>query len=127
MPQDLDVDLFKPALLNLPQCRTDLDQMQNGRLAETIHDFRGPQGVVHQRAAPGAKFDEPDILRRVHLTPDGCHPQADQFAEHLADLGRGDEVAAGTQRIAIDVVAVLRMCQAEPHIFAKRHRSGDGN
>ena len=59
--------------------------------------------------------------------PNRSHPHADQLAEHLADLGRGDEVAAGADRIVGDVIAVLRMGQGEPHVIGKRHRSGDSD
>ncbi len=53
-----------------------------------------------------------------------ARPQPEQFAEHLADLGRGDEVAARAERIARDVVAVVRMGQAHRHELPDRDRSG---
>ena len=121
------VEPFEHALLHLLQRRTDLDQMHDQRVAKAGDDFRRPQRVVHQGAASGAELDDADIFRRAHLLPDRAHPQPDQLAEHLADLGRGDEIAAGAERIAIDVIAVLRMRQAQPHIFGNRHRSGDAD
>jgi hypothetical protein len=41
---------------------------------------------VHRLGAPGAD-------------PQVGEPQPDQLAEHLADLGRGDEVALGAERV----------------------------
>ena len=91
------------------------------------HRFCRAQRVDHHRSAPGAEFDQAHVFRRTHLLPDRRQPHADQFAEHLADLGRGDEIAAGADRVALDVIAVLRMGQAQPHVFGDRHRPGDAD
>ena len=101
--------------------------MQHDRLAETFHHARRPQRVEDQCAAPGPELDEADVFRRAHLPPDRGQPQSDQLAEHLADLGRGDEIAVAAERIAVDVVAVLGVGQAQPHIVGNGHRPGNGD
>src|SRR5262249_12652795 len=50
---------------------------------------------------------------------------AEELGEHLADLGRGGEVAGGAERIVGRIVAVLGMTEAELHVLRDRHRSGD--
>ena len=81
----------------------------------------GAQGIRHQGAAAGAKLDQQDRVGRALIAPDLGAPQADQFAEHLADFGRGDEVAARAERIAVHVVAMARVGQG----FG--HEVGDGD
>ena len=125
VPQHRHCQSFQPELLLLFQSRADLDEMQDDRSLKIFDDFRGPECVDHQRAMPRAKLDNAHVFRRAHLLPDRSHPQADQLAEHLADLRRGDEVAAGADRVVGDVIAVLRMGESEPHIIGKRHWSGD--
>ena len=44
-------------------------------------------------------------------------PGADDLAEHLADLRRGDEVAARAEGIARHVIAVRRIAEAVRHVF----------
>ena len=68
--------------------------------AEVRSDARRPQSVAHQRAAPGAKFDQPHRIGRAHRRPHFRRPEADQFAEHLADFGRRREIARRSERIA---------------------------
>ena len=41
-----------------------------------------------------------------HRVPYRCGPQAHQFAEHLADFGRGDEIAVPAEWIALQVITV---------------------
>ena len=54
--------------------------------------------------------------------PDLACPEPDQLAEHLADLGRGGEVALHPERIARHVIAVGRVPEAQTHVA--RHRDG---
>ena len=86
--------------------------------------FARAQRIEHHGAAAGTELDQAHVLRRAHQPPGRGRPQADQLAEHLADLGRGDEVAVGAERIAGDVVAVLRMGEAQRHVLRDRHRAG---
>ena len=51
------------------------------------------------------------------------HPDADQLAEHLADLRRGDEVAGCAERLARRVVAVVGIEQADRHVVGDRQRA----
>ena len=127
VPKHRHIQRLEPAPLLLFQSWTDLDQMQDNRGLKVFGDFSCAQRVDDQRAVPGPKLDDAHIFRRAHLSPDGDHPHADQLAEHLADLGRGDEIAGGADRIVRDVVTVLRMGQREPHVVGERHRPGDGD
>ena len=111
----------------LPQRRADLDQMQHDRVAETAHTLRRAQRVLHHGAAAGPELDDAQVFRRAHLLPDRRHPQPDHLAEHLADFRRGDEIAAGAERIAVGVIAVLAVGQAQRHVFGDRHRPGHGD
>src|SRR5205807_8551130 len=55
-------------------------------------------------AAAGPKFDQSQQRWRAHRLPHRGHPQPEQFAEHLAHLGRGREIALASQRIARNVI-----------------------
>jgi hypothetical protein len=110
--------------LLLPQYRVDLDQIHADRLIERRHDPQRAQRVRHHGAAAGSELDQPKRRGRTDHLPNRGSPQAEQLAEHLADLGGGDEVALAAERIARDIVAVLGMHQAQLHIAPHRHRSG---
>ena len=56
-----------------------------------VHPERA-QRVRHQGSASRPEFDQVDARRTSHGRPDDGAPQADQFDEHLADLGRGHEI-----------------------------------
>ena len=124
MPHHRHVERGHRLLLPLLQRRADLDQMQHDRGAERRHHLRRAQRVEHHGAAAGAELDQPHILRLSHPVPGRRRPQAEQLAEHLADLGRGDEIAAAAERIARRVVAVHRMAEAQLHVLPHRHRPG---
>jgi hypothetical protein len=123
VPQHRQVETLQPPLLGLSQRRTDLNQMNHNGGAKAIDDLRRPQRIRHQRAATGPEFDHAEVFRRTHLPPDRRHPQSDQLAEHLADLRRGDEIACGTDRLAVDVIPMLRMAEAELHVLGDRDRA----
>ncbi len=77
---------------------------------------RRAQCIGHQRAASRAELRQPRRLRGADQPPRLRRPEAQQFAEHLADLGRGDEIAGGAEGIARGVVAVGRIEQAQAHV-----------
>ena len=52
---------------------------------------------------------------------------ADQLAEHLADLRRGDEVAAAAERLAAHVVAELGVAEAGGHVVGDGDRPVGGS
>ena len=81
----------------------------------------GADHVLHQRAAAGADFGNRHGERFSGRLPCLDQPNGDQFAEHLADFRRGDEVARDAERIARDVVAMQRMAERERHVA----RDGD--
>ena len=72
---------------------------QDGRTFHEMHARREPvalhhsQRVARQRAASRAKLDIEDILQPARTRPEIGAPQGDYLAEHLADIGRGDEIA----------------------------------
>lgn len=108
---------LKPA-----QNRAGLDEVE---IEGGARRAQGSQGVGHQRAAAGAEFHEAGACRRacrLHRREHGASPGADQLAEHLADLRRGDEVAAAAEGIARGVVAVARMPETERHVAIETDR-----
>ena len=110
------------------QHRAGLDQVQTGGRDEFGGDpSPRPPGVGRQRAASGAEFHQPNRVRRTHRPPDLDAPRADQFAEHLADLRRGGEVAGGAERIAGRVVAVFRMSERFGHVVGQAQRAALGD
>ena len=105
MPRDRQVGGVEGLPLQPFQHRVDLDEMHDHRRAEVRHHLGGPQGVEHHGAAAGPELDQADVLGRAHRPPGRRRPQPDQLAEHLADLGRRGEVAAGAERVAGRVIA----------------------
>src|SRR3546814_12082565 len=71
----------------------------------------GAQRVGHERATPGAEFHEMDGGGTAERQPPLDAPQAEQLAEHLADLRRGAEIARRTERVAPAVIAVAGMSE----------------
>src|SRR5882672_2001551 len=63
--------------------------------------------------------------RKSGITLAASSPQADQLAEHLADLRRGGEITRGTERIACRVISVPGMREAKSHVLHHGHRPGD--
>ena len=61
--------------------------------------LRHPQRVLRQSAAPRPQLDIVDRLFAAGIDPHIGQPQPDQFAKHLADFGRGDEVPGAAQRV----------------------------
>ena len=110
-------------LLPLPQGRARLDEMHGGGRLEVGQDTRRAQQVGHQRAAPRSELDEAAAGRAAHGVPDFHHPQADQLAEHLADLGRRGEIAGRAEGIAGGVVVP----QAQAHVALDRDRPVEGD
>ncbi len=82
----------------------------------------GAQHVGHQRAAAGAELGQNEGVGRTQHLPHADRPQADQLAEDLADLGRGDEVAGAAEGVALHVVAVLGVGEAGRHEIGDRDR-----
>ena len=90
MPGDFRAAGGEARTLGLLEHRRGFDQMHVERIEELRHDAGGPQEVGHQGAATGAKFDQAQALRQAQCAPELHGPKADELAEHLADLGRGD-------------------------------------
>ena len=77
-----------------PQDLARLDEMEIDGRGKIRRDFRRAQSIRHQTAAPRPQLDQKERPRGAHAAPDRDTPKADQFAKHLADLGRGDEITA---------------------------------
>jgi len=103
--------------LEPPQRRRGLDEVD---LRGKAIARRCAERVPGERAAPRAKLDIVNVLAALHPHPQVSQPQADEFAEHLADLGRGDEIALGAERIAAGIVARVALA----HELGKADRAG---
>ena len=84
----------------LVSTRCDVEGVEEIRRERGRPAGRRPSGCRVRVRAPRAGRG-----RAAHRVPDLDIPQADQLAEHLADLGRGDEVAGRAERVAGRVVA----------------------
>ncbi len=115
--------LGQPALLQRPQRPARLDQPQLACGEELGDQPRRPQRVEHQGPVAGAHLHQAEGSRPAQPIPDLHGPQADQFPEHLRDLGRGDEVALLAQLRPRGVVAVGPVVQAERHVLGHGQRS----
>ena len=125
--RDLRRGLLQRLGLTAAQIGTGLDHVQIDGGVEARHLARAPQRVGHQRAAPRTQLDQANGSRPAHRFPDRGAPGAQQLAEHLADLRRGDEIALQAEGIALLVVAVLRMAERFGHVFGDGDRPGDAN
>ncbi len=101
--------------LHRTQGPADLHQMQPHGGKELRPHACGTQRVRHQAAAAGAQLHQQERIRRARFLPGIDAPQADQLAEHLADLRRGDEVARTAERIARRVIARALLRQRDAH------------
>ena len=113
------------AFCDVGQPRAGLDHGERRRLAASAGSslVKRAQHVLHQRAAAGADLGERDRRRPADRLPGAEQPDADQLAEHLADLRRGDEVAGRAERLARRVVAVVRIEQAKRHVVGDADRA----
>ena len=114
----MEADLGHRHGLPRAQHRTGLDKRYFRRKSERRH---GAQRIGRQRSTSRAKFDIAAIGRLLRTHPEIGNPQADEFAEHLADFRRRDKVAIcskGVGRGIIDGVCA-------PHIV--RHADGAGS
>ena len=71
------------------------------------------QHVGHHRAAAGPAFDQQKGVWTTETGPGRGDPGTEKFAEHLAHLGRGDEIAGPAERIATRIIAVLAIVECE--------------
>ena len=99
-----------------------LDQVHLDGIAKGRHGLRGAQRIGQQRAPAGAELDEAHGPGPAHGLPDRRAPEADQLAEHLAHLRRGDEVARSADGPAAAVIAVRGVRQAELHVGGDAER-----
>ena len=113
----------KRLLLHRAQRRAGLDQVHGGRGQERRHRPRRAQGIAHQGAAARPELDEAQRRGAAHALPDDSTPHSDQLAEHLADLGRRDEIPARADALRAAPVAVLGMGQAGAHVGIDRQRA----
>ena len=114
--------LCESFLLRIPQYGARLDQMHFNRCAKTIRDACRAQSIAHQCAATGAQLNEIDTRGLAEHRPDLSRPKPDQFAEHLGDFRRCDEIPRTAERIARHIIAVTRMAERYRHKSVERHR-----
>ena len=95
--------------------RACLDQMEREGLGAAAGPRDGAQGVGHQGAPARPQFGQHGIGGLPGGKPAGGMPQSDQLAEHLADFGRGGEVARRAQGITRGVIAVIWIGQRGGH------------
>src|SRR5690606_17249948 len=88
-----------------------------------VQPLQRAQYILHQRSASGPDLRQHRAFRRTASLPGRIEPYADEFAEHLAHLRRGDEITLPPERFARRVIAVLRVEQALRHIFGHADRA----
>ena len=114
MPGDV-ADAGQRRLLFFAQHRINLDEMDNGSI-DRAAAAPEPRGAHPTSWCRGRGRVRPAAASAATRWPSTPKPSiAEQFAEHLADLGRGGEIALAAERIARHVVAVLGMRQAQLH------------
>src|SRR5690625_204724 len=101
------------------QARARLDQMKLESALESRQQSCCAQGVCHQAAAAWSQLDQEQTFRLPHRLPAFGTPETEKFTEHLAYLGRGDEVSAAAEGIARRVVADLRMGEGNGHVVGE--------
>ena len=106
----------EPGGLLLAQALARLDEVQVDGGTKVRHDPHGAQRIGQESAATRAKLHEVHPLWLAHGLPHRRAPEADQLAEHLAHLGRGDEVPAGADGPPAPVIAVGGMVEAKLHV-----------
>ena len=121
VPGNWNPRAFQGLFLLRSQSGTDLDQVDNYCCAKLRHELRRPQCVFQHRAATRAELDQSHILWSSHLFPYGRRPDTDQLAEHLAYLGRGDEITSRAERVVSCVITVVGVEQTEGHVLSDRH------
>ena len=77
-----------------------IDEVDVEHLVKRRQHPQGAQCIRHHCAAARPEFDQPQQRRRPDRLPHRGRPQPEQFAEHLADFGRGGEIALAAQGIA---------------------------
>ena len=124
VPGDLELVGDQGLALDLLQPLAGFDQMHARLFIKVRREARKhAQDIRHHRAAAGSDFRDRDRFRRSVPAPGLEQEHADEFAEQLADLGRGDEIAALSERLARAVVAMFRICEAEREIVGDADRA----
>ncbi len=102
--------------LHLAQFRARLDEGEFGGIGKlaVARDIGEAQRIRHQRATTGTDFNEMEVGRCAHGPPFMHDPQADQFAEYLADFRRRNEIRA--EAGARGVIALAGVMQGELHV-----------
>ena len=85
----------------------------------TRPNTRSASAISVPRPGPSSAMT---AARPAHGLPDGRRPDANQLAEHLADLGRGDEVAVFADRLPRRVIAGAGVGEAGLHIVMHADR-----
>ena len=109
------------------QGRAGFHQMHVGALGQRGFCAQDAPDVRHQRSPAGAQLHQRDGQGAPKVPPSLQQPGADQFAEQLADLRGGGEVAVRAQRVAGCVVTVPGVAETQRHVAAERNRPLGGD
>ncbi len=127
MPGDRDAARVERRALAALEPGARFNEMRLQGRVESGQRPRRPHCVGQHRSAARPELDQLHGRRRSHLPPHPRRPQSEQFAEHLADLRRSDEIAGAPERIAGHVVAMLGVSEAERHVARDRDRPARGD
>ena len=125
MPRGIDAAVLERRRLHAAQSRAGLDQGEMGRRQQGWLDLlQGADDILRQRAPARSDFGDHRPRRLAEGPPDRDEPDADQFAEHLADLRGGGEIAVAPERIPAHVIAVPRVGQTQCEVIRDADRPG---
>ena len=126
-PHPCRLRLAEASFLFRAKHRARLDQTDAQGAAKFRHSAGGAQQVAHQHAAAGPQLCQDYRIRPADPLPQLGAPQPDQFAENLADLGRGREIARRSDRAAPRIVPALGVVQRHGHIGRNSQRALGAN
>ena len=121
-PRDRNAAIGQRLLLALAQDRAGLDHGHFDSRQKLRRDAAGAQSVRHQSSAPRPQLHELHALGVIHRAPDMGGPESDQLAKHLRNLGRGDKISIGAERVAGDVIPMFGVSETQFHEPVERHR-----
>ena len=128
VPAKLGAGIPQRLPLQHGKARARLDESEGSAILEVGCELTDrTNDVPHHRAPAGPDLGQRHGQRAAERMPGHDQPGADEFSENLADLGRGDEVAAGAEGVAGRVVAVCRIEQANRHVVGHGERPGRFN
>ena len=114
------VNIGQGLSLTFTQHRARFNEMDVGAVAERAQRTGGAQRIPHQRASPRTDLNPVERGWASQALPGLGTPQSNQFTEYLADFGRRDEIACGTDGVLCRVVPKFWISQRFRHIAINR-------